>query len=93
MNAQAKRDLSRFARRVRASLRQRFRMVFGLVRMSSLGRRPEVGRPLAEADTFALEIMRTDYPGFTPDLFGSANLRLIPEAATYHLAFEWEARR
>jgi hypothetical protein len=36
--------------------------------MNSLGRRPQVGRPLAEVDAFVLDLMRKDYPGFTPEV-------------------------
>jgi hypothetical protein len=45
-------------------------MVFWLVRMNSLGREPQLGRSLAEADTFALEITRAEHPEFTPALIG-----------------------
>jgi len=47
-----------------------WKMVFWLVRMNSLGREPQLGRSLAEADTFALEITRAEHPEFTPALIG-----------------------
>jgi hypothetical protein len=68
MIAQAVRDLARFARGVRGSQQRMFRMYFWVVRMNSLGSRPEVGRSLAEVDAFVLDQMRQRYPGFTAEL-------------------------
>ncbi len=45
-----------------------FRAYFWLVRMNSLGSRPQVGRSLAEVDAFVLDQMRQRYPGFTLEL-------------------------
>jgi hypothetical protein len=68
MIRRAKSDLARYARGVRGSRQRVFRMYFWIVRMNSLGSRPQVGRSLAEVDAFVLELMRRDNPGFTPDL-------------------------
>jgi hypothetical protein len=68
MNRRAEADLARFCRGFRGSNQRIFRMYFWIVRMNSLGRRPQVGRSLAEVDVFVLNLMRHDYPGFTPEL-------------------------
>jgi hypothetical protein len=68
MNERAKADLARYARGMRGSRQQVFRMYFWIVRMNSLGRRPQVGRTLAEVEAFVLDLMRRDNPGFTPDM-------------------------
>jgi hypothetical protein len=68
MIAQALRDLARFRRGVRGSQQRMFRAYFWLVRMNSLGSRPQVGPSLAEVDAFVLDQIRQRYPGFTPEL-------------------------
>jgi hypothetical protein len=60
----SKPELARFPRGATGSLQNLFRMVWWNVRMNSLGRKPEVGRSLAEVDDFALQLMRSHYPGF-----------------------------
>jgi hypothetical protein len=61
-------DLARYAKGMRGSLQRKFRMIFFLVRMNSLGRRPQVGRSIEDVEAMALELMRGDDPGFTPEL-------------------------
>jgi hypothetical protein len=68
MLGQAKRELARYVRGPRRSLQRRFRSIWWMVRLNSLGRRPQVGRSLAEVDAYALAAMRSEYPGFTPEL-------------------------
>jgi hypothetical protein len=68
MNRRAEADLARFRPGARGSNQRIFRMYFWLVRMNSLGHRPQVGRSLAEVDVFVLDLVRHDYPGFTPEL-------------------------
>ena len=65
---QALRDLARYAKGVKGSLQRRYRMIFFLSRMNSLGRRPQVGRSAEDVEAFALALMRQEHPEFVPEL-------------------------
>ncbi len=68
LNDKTCRDRARYARGARRSLQRKFGMIFTLVRMNSLGCRPQVGHSLETVDAYALELMRMEHPGFTPEL-------------------------
>ena len=65
---QALRDLARYAKGVKGSLQRRYRMIFFLSRMNSLGGRPQVGRSVEEVEMFALSLMRQEHPEFKPEV-------------------------
>ena len=68
MIAQTKGELAAYRKGVHGSLQRRFRMIFQIVRMNSLGRRPQMGGSLAEVEALVLDTMRRDSPDFSPDI-------------------------
>ncbi len=67
LNDKTCRDRARYARGARRSLQRKFGMIYAGAD-NSLGCRPQVGHSLETVDAYALELMRMEHPGFTPEL-------------------------